>query len=73
MPNPTKRELAVAAAEERLAARRAAQTGDAACQCRHPKERHTLINGVYAHCRWSFGPGRGRCACGQYQPNTAEA
>jgi hypothetical protein len=65
---PTARELAITAAEERLAVRRALQAGDAPCACGHPKDRHTKIRGVYARCRWYYGRGNGRCHCGMYRP-----
>lgn len=68
MTEPTPRELAIAAAEERLAVIRARQTGNAPCACGHPKGRHVKLQGVYRECRWYYGRGNGRCHCGGYRP-----
>lgn len=44
------------------------------CKCGHPQERHTLLSGIYAHCRWKYTEaGRGKCFCGMYRPATATA
>ncbi|GHH30089.1 hypothetical protein [Streptomyces rubradiris] len=56
------------AIEERQAARRALQDSDASCTCRHPKDRHVKLGGVYCQCQWYYGRGEGKCPCGGYQP-----